>query len=141
MAEIQGSTVNIEVDLAGGTTYETVVCQTSGSVSSTRPITTTQTNCGSRISVGVPETTISGDFVLETAPGVGETTFGDILTVFHAGTAVSVRVSDPTGPGTSFYIQGTAYITDLELTWATEETVSFSATWTISGTVDTTVGA
>ena len=137
MAEIQGRTVDIYTDLTGGSTYDKVVCCTSGTVDINTPINRTQTNCGSKVSAGVPEITISGEFVVESAPGASETSFEEILAVAVAGTAVSVKVEDPAGTGTNFYIQGTAIISNVSLNWATEETANFSATWEITGTVDT----
>lgn len=138
MAEIQGRLVDIYVDLAGGSTYDKIVCQTSGTVSINTPVNRTQTNCGSKVSAGVPEITISGDFVMETAPGASETSYEEILAVAVAGTAVSVKVENPSGSGTDFYHQGTAIISNLEMNWATEENVSFSCTFEVTGTLDVT---
>lgn len=138
MAEIQGNLVNIEVDFTGvGDAFNDIICQTSGTVSMSRPINRTQTNCGSKVSIGVAEWTVSGDFVLDNAPGAGQKSFEDVLAAANNGTLVKVRVQHD-GTGSDFYFMGDAYITGVELNWATEETVSFSATWEITGTVDTT---
>jgi hypothetical protein len=135
MAEIQGRLVNLEIDLAGGTTFTKVICQTSGSVTSSAPVTKTQTNCGTKVSVGTAEITISGDFVADTAPGGSEITYEQVMPVHIAGTLVKVRVqSDVTGA--DFYFVGDGYITKCDLNWATEEACSFSLDIDVTGTPD-----
>lgn len=137
MAEIQGRLVNMEIDLAGTTTFKKVICQTSGSITSSAPVTKTQTNCGTKVSVGTAEAVISGDFVADTAPSGTEITYEEILPVHLAGTLVKVRVQSDVS-GTYFYFVADGYITKCDLNWATEEACSFSLDVDITGTIDTT---
>lgn len=137
MAEVQGNLINLEVDLAGGTTFTKIVCQTGGTISGSRPVNRTQTNCGSKVSIGSPEYTITTDFVLESAPTGTDISYPELLAAFLAGTLIKAQVEyDATG--SIFHHQGDGYITNLELNWATEEACNCSITIDITGTMDVT---
>lgn len=134
MAEIPGQNVNIYIDLTGvGTTFDQVVCLTEGSLSINTPINRTQTNCGSKVAAGVPEVSISGTFVAETAPTGSQTSLQEILGEAIAPGLIKVRAEYDTD-NTKFFIQGDAYVTGFEVNWVTDGNLEFSATFEINGT-------
>lgn len=142
MAQILGSVQNIDVDVAGGSSYKTLVCLASSSVNTTLDTSTDQTNCGSVTSPGEPSITIDFDAVCEVSPSVSQVSYGSLLTASINKTLVSVRVQNPTvtgaSVGTVYYHQFSAYITGLTLTQATAEFMKFSGTFTSTGTIDIT---
>lgn len=134
MAEIPGQNVNIYIDLTGvGTTFDQVVCLTEGSLSINTPINRTQTNCGSKVAAGVPEVSISGTFVAETAPTSSQSSLQEILGEAIAPGLIKVRAEYDTD-NTKFFIQGDAYVTGFEVNWVTDGNLEFSATFEINGT-------
>lgn len=142
MGQILGSVQNIEIDVAGGSSYKTLVCLASSSVNTTLDTTTDQTNCGTLTSVGEPGVAISFDAVCEVAPSVSQVSYGSLLTASINKTLVTVRVQNPTvtgaSVGTVYYHQFSAYVTSLTLTQATADFMKFSGTITSSGTIDIT---
>jgi hypothetical protein len=142
MGQILGSVQNIEIDVAGGSSYKTLVCLASSSVNTTLDTTTDQTNCGTLTSVGEPGVAISFDAVCEVSPSVSQVSYGSLLTASINKTLVTVRVQNPTvtgaSVGTVYYHQFSAYVTSLTLTQATADFMKFSGTITSSGTIDIT---
>ena len=96
MGQILGSVQNIEIDVAGGSSYKTLVCLASSSVNTTLDTTTDQTNCGTLTSVGEPGVAISFDAVCEVSPSVSQVSYGSLLTASINKTLVTVRVQNPT---------------------------------------------
>lgn len=142
MAQILGSVQNIDIDVAGGSSYKTLVCLASSSVNTTLDTTTDQTNCGTLTSVGEPGVSISFDAVCEVSPSVSQVSYNSLLTASINKTLISVRVQNPTvtgaSVGTVYYHQFSAYVTSLTLTQATADFMKFSGTITSSGTIDIT---
>lgn len=142
MGQILGSVQNIEVDVAGGSSYKNLVCLSSSSVNTTLDTATDQTNCGVLTSVGEPSVSLDFDAVCETAPTVSQISYEDLLAASINKTMVSVRVQNPTvvgaSIGTVYYHQFSAYVTSLTLTQATADFMKFSGTITSSGTIDIT---
>ena len=143
MAQIQGSLQNIEIDVAGGSSYLNLVCLRTSSVNSTVDSTTDQTNCGVLTAVGFPQMSLDFDAICETAPSVSQVSYSSLLTAFANKTLVSVRVQNPvvtgSSAGASYYHQFQGYITSLTLNQATTEFVNFSGTIASTGTIDVTV--
>jgi len=142
MGQILGSLQNIEVDVAGGSSYKNLVCLASSSVNTTLDTATDQTNCGVLTSVGEPSISIDFDAVNETAPTVSQVTYNSLLTASINKTLVSVRVQNPTVTGSSvgtvYYHQFSAYVTSLTLTQATADFMKFSGSFSSTGTIDIT---
>jgi hypothetical protein len=142
MAQIQGSLQNIEIDVAGGSSYLNLVCLRTSSVNSTVDSTTDQTNCGVLTAVGFPQMSLDFDAICETAPSVSQVSYSSLLTAFANKTLVSVRVQNPvvtgSSAGASYYHQFYGYITSLTLNQATTEFVNFSGTIASTGTIDVT---
>jgi hypothetical protein len=142
MGQIQGSLQNIEIDVAGGSSYKNLVCLRTSSVNTTMDSTTEQTNCGVLTSVSEPQMTVDFDAVCEVAPSVSQVSYEDLLSAMVNKTLVTVRVQNPTVTGAStgaaYYHQFSGYITDLTLNQSTTEFINFSGSISSTGTLDIT---
>ena len=140
MPQILGSLQNIEIDVAGGTSYKNLVCLRTGSVNTTMDATVEQTNCGVLTSPSEPQMTVDFDAICEAAPTIAQVSYEDLLGAMVNKTIVNVRVQNPTitgsSVGTVYYHQFSGYITDLTLNQSTTEFVNFSGTIQSSGTLD-----
>lgn len=143
MGQIQGSLQNIEIDVAGGTSYKNLVCLASSSVNTSADTSTDNTNCGILTSIGESSMTIDFDAVCEVSPTVAQVSYKDLLTAMVNKTLVAVRVQSPVVPGSSigvaYYHQFSAYINSLTLTQANAELIKFSGSFTSTGVLDITV--
>ena len=142
MGQVLGSLQNIEIDVAGGSSYKNLVCLRTGSVNTTMDATVEQTNCGVLTSPSEPQMTVDFDAICESAPTIAQVSYEDLLTAMVNKTVVSVRVQNPTisgsSVGTVYYHQFAGYITDLTLNQSTTEFINFSGTIQSSGTLDVT---
>ena len=143
MAQVQGSLQNIEIDVAGGSSYLNLVCLRTSSVNSTVDSTTDQTNCGVLTAVGEPQMSLDFDAICETSPSVSQVSYSSLLTAWANKTKVSVRVQNPVVTGSSagaaYYHQFYGYITSLTMNQSTTEFINFSGTIASTGTIDVTV--
>lgn len=142
MGQVQGSLQNIEIDVAGGSSYKNLVCLRTSSVNTTVDSTTEQTNCGVLTSVAEPQMTVDFDAICEVAPSVSQVSYEDLLAAAVNKTLVTVRVQNPTVTGAStgaaYYHQFSGYITDLTLNQSTTEFINFSGSISSTGTLDIT---
>ena len=140
MGQILGSLQNVEIDVAGGSSYKNLVCMRTSSVNTTMDATTEQTNCGVLTSPSEPQMTVDFDAICETAPTVSQVSYEDLLSAMVNKTQVTVRVQNPvvTGAsvGTVYYHQFAGYITDLTMNQSTTEFINFSGTIQSTGTLD-----
>ncbi len=140
--QILGSLQNIEIDVAGGSSYKNLVCLRTGSVNTTMDATVEQTNCGVLTSPSEPQMTVDFDAICEAAPTIAQISYEDLLAAMVNKTLVTVRVQNPTVTGSSvgtvYYHQFAGYITDLTLNQSTTEFINFSGTIQSSGTLDVT---
>jgi len=140
MGQILGSIQNIEIDVAGGSSYKNLVCLRTSSVNTTMDATTEQTNCGVLTSPSEPQMTVDFDAICETAPTVSQVSYEDILAAMVNKTIVTVRVQNPTvtgaSVGTVYYHQFSGYVTDLTLNQSTTEFINFSGTIQSTGVLD-----
>lgn len=143
MGQIQGSLQNIEIDVAGGSSFKNLVCLASSSVNTNADTSTDNTNCGILTSIGESSMTVDFDAVCEVAPTVAQVSYKDLLTAMVNKTLVAVRIQSPVVPGSSigvaYYHQFSAYINSLTLTQANAELIKFSGSFTSTGTLDITV--
>ena len=143
MGQIQGSLQNIEIDVAGGTSYKNLVCLASSSVNTSADTSKDNTNCGILTSVSDSSISIDFDAVCEVAPTVAQVSYGSLLTAMVNKTLVNVRVQNPVVAGSSigvaYYHQFYAYITSLTLTQANAEFMKFSGSISSTGVLDITV--
>lgn len=142
MGQILGSLQNVEIDVAGGSSFKNLVCLRTSSVNTTVDSTTEQTNCGPLTSVADATMGVDFDAVCEVSPSVSQISYEDLLAAMVAKTAVSVRVQNPVVSGSSagaaYYHQFLGYITSLTLNQSTTEFINFSGTVTSTGIVDVT---
>lgn len=142
MGQIQGSLQNVEIDVAGGSSYKNLVCLRTSSVATSVDATEEQTNCGVLTSVSEPSMSVDFDAICEVAPSVSQVSYDDLLTAMVSKTAITVRVQSPVVTGSSigaaYYHQFSGYITDLTLNQSTTEFINFSGTIASSGTLDIT---
>jgi hypothetical protein len=140
--QILGSLQNVEIDVAGGTSYKNLVCLRTSSVNTTVDSTTEQTNCGPLTSVADATMSIDFDAVCEVAPTIAQISYEDLLAAMVGKTLVAVRVQNPVVSGSSagatYYHQFLGYITSLTLNQSTTEYINFSGTVTSTGIVDVT---
>ena len=140
MAQILGSTQNVEIDVAGGTNFIRLVCLRTSSVNTTMDATTEQTNCGVLTSPSEPQMSLDFDAICETAPSIAQISYEDLLGAMVNKTLVNVRVQNPTVTGSSvgtvYYHQFLGYITDLTMNQSSTEFINFSGTIQSSGALD-----
>ncbi len=140
--QILGSLQNVEIDVAGGSTYKNLVCLRTSSVNTTVDSTTEQTNCGPMTSVADATMSVDFDAVCEVAPTITQVSYEDLLAAMVNKTLISVRVQNPVVSGSSagatYYHQFLGFITSLTWNQATTEFINFSGTVTSTGTVDVT---
>ena len=140
MAQILGSTQNVEIDVAGGSTFVRLVCLRTSSVNTTMDATTEQTNCGVLTSPSEPQMSLDFDAICETAPSVSQVSYEDLLTAMVSKTLITVRVQSPVFSGSSYgavyYHQFSGYITDLTMNQSTTEFINFSGTIQSTGALD-----
>ena len=138
--QVQGSLQNIEIDVAGGSSYKNLVCLRTSSVNTTMDSTVEQTNCGVLTSVSEPQMTLDFDAICETSPSISQVSYEDLLSACVNKTLVSVRVQNPVVSGSSagaaYYHQFSGYISDLTWNQSTTEFVNFSGTIQSSGALD-----
>ena len=138
-AQIQGSLQNIEIDVAGGTSFKNLVCLRTSSVNSTVDSTTDQTNCGVLTAVGEPQMSLDFDAICEVSPTISQVSYNALLNAFADKTLVNVRVQSPLMTGSSagavYYHQFKGYITSLTFNQATTEFINFSGTIASTGTI------
>ena len=140
MGQVQGSLQNIEIDVAGGSSYKNLVCLRTSSVNTAMDSTVEQTNCGVLTSVSEPQMSLDFDAICEVSPTGTQVSYKDLLSAMVNKTLVSVRVQNPTVTGSStgaaYYHQFSAYITDLTWNQATTEFINFSGTIQSTGALD-----
>ena len=140
--QILGSLQNVEIDVAGGSSYKNLVCLRTSSVNTTVDSTTEQTNCGPMTSVADATMSIDFDAVCEVAPTITQVSYEDLLAAMVGKTLVAVRVQNPvisgSSAGATYYHQFLGYITSLTLNQSTTEYINFSGTVTSTGIVDVT---
>ena len=142
MGQILGSLQNVEIDVAGGSSYKNLVCLRTSSVNTTVDSTTEQTNCGPLTSVADATMGVDFDAVCEVSPSVSQISYEDLLSAMVGKTLVNVRVQNPVVSGSSvgaaYYHQFLGYVTSLTLNQSTTEFINFSGTVTSTGIVDVT---
>lgn len=142
MGQILGSLQNVEIDVAGGSSYKNLVCLRTSSVNTTVDSTTEQTNCGPLTSVADATMGVDFDAICEVSPSGSQISYEDLLAAMVGKTQISVRVQNPVVSGSSagaaYYHQFLGYVTSLTLNQSTTEFINFSGSVTSTGTLDVT---
>lgn len=142
MGQILGSLQNVEIDVAGGSSFKNLVCMRTSSVNTTVDSTTEQTNCGPLTSVADATMGVDFDAICEVSPTVTQISYEELLAAMVSKTLISVRVQNPVVSGSSagatYYHQFLGYVTSLTLNQSTTEFINFSGSVTSTGIVDVT---
>lgn len=142
MGQILGSLQNVEIDVAGGSSYKNLVCLRTSSVNTTVDSTTEQTNCGPLTSVADATMGVDFDAICEVSPSGTQISYEDLLAAMVGKTQISVRVQNPVVSGSSagaaYYHQFLGFVTSLTLNQSTTEFINFSGSVTSTGIVDVT---
>jgi len=142
MGQILGSLQNVEIDVAGGSSYKNLVCLRTSSVNTTVDSTTEQTNCGPLTSVADATMGVDFDAICEVSPSGTQISYEDLLAAMVGKTLISVRVQNPVVSGSSagaaYYHQFLGFVTSLTLNQSTAEFINFSGSVTSTGVVDVT---
>ena len=142
MAKILASNQPLEIDVAGGSSFKSLICLSSKTVSGTVNVTEEETDCGILTSTGSVKFTFSADAVCETAPGGSELSHSELIVPFVNKTLVTVRFQNPivvgSSIGTEHYISCSARITQLDITGASADYLKFSVTLVSDGPIDIT---
>lgn len=142
MGQILGSLQNVEIDVAGGSSFKNLVCLRTSSVNTTVDSTTEQTNCGPLTSVADATMGVDFDAICEVSPTVTQISYEELLAAMVGKTLINVRVQNPVVTGSSagatYYHQFLGYVTSLTLNQSTTEFINFSGSVTSTGIVDVT---
>lgn len=143
--ELLGSLVTLQVstDLTGATGKKTLTCEESSDFGIQSNVNSTKTKCGTFVSVDSPTGTISFSGVVNGSPGGSEASYNDIAGWVNAKTKLYAlyqqAASGSVSLGTAVYVSGTGYFTDAKVTAAEGDLIKYTATFSFSGTMDTTV--
>lgn len=143
--ELQGSIVTLQLstDTTGATGLKTITCEESSDITISTNVNETKTKCGSFTAVDTPTVSINFSGVVNGAPGGTELSYNDLAGFANNKTKVYAKyqnaVSGSVGVGTAVYATGTGYVSNVQATSAEGDLIKFTATFTFSGTVDTTV--
>jgi len=137
---LQSNLVPIEYSTDSGTTYLKLVCNQSWTLNQDTSVSEEETDCGILIGIGVNKWSFDAEGVLNTTPASGEASAEALQAVYAAQTLILVRTQYPASgtPGGDLYAVGSAYITKLTISKSTGSLMKFSATFSGTGTLDTT---
>jgi TP901-1 family phage major tail protein len=141
MANKQGKDDILQVSSDSGTTWLTVVCESSHTFNFTRNSSRTATKCDggtSALNLGSYEWSFQSSLVVKTDPSVSEASYELLLGYAHAATSLQIRNADPSPAGTNWYTLGTVYITDLSKSAEAEGLVTVDVTFSGDGALDIT---
>lgn len=141
MANKQGKDDIIQISADGGTTWLTVVCETSHSFSFNRNSSTVSTKCDAGTTqrvLGSYEWSFQSSLVVKTDPTASEVSFEALLGYAVGGTRLRVRNADPNPAGTNWFTQGDVFVTDLQKTAEVDGLVTVDVTWSGDGALDIT---
>jgi len=130
MAEhkVQGGTMLLFIDPAGGTSYDTVVCLTSVGKSDSVTVVDASSACGPDKSPGTVEISYSFEGQHLQDPAGGTISGTDLRTLLRAKTTVGFKIA-PVSPVTGDEVEeGTGYFSELSSTYSFDSVGVFSGT-------------
>lgn len=132
MSKVNGSDILIAIDLAGGTSYTTVVCLTSNTITNTVTELDGSSKCGNEFVVGTRfDASIDGEgFLVD--PDTGTPTskgYPELYTAFVNRLVVGIKFGKATPTTGEAVYSGTAFITNLELSAPFDELATFTVTF------------
>lgn len=138
MANVQGKDDILELSTDGGSTWKTLICETSHSFNFNRNTNRTPTKCDggtSALGIGSYEWSFQSSVVVETAPTVTQVSYEDLLAWAVGATALLLRNSNGTS-GANFHHSGSVYITDLSKTAEVDGLVTADVTFSGTNALD-----
>lgn len=129
--KINGRDILVAIDLAGGTTYRTIVCLTSNTITNSVTELDGSAKCGNDFVPGVKfESSIDGEgFLVD--PDTGSPTnigYPELYTAFVNRSVVGLRFGKASPTSGEAVYTGPAFITNLEQVAADDTLVTFTVT-------------
>lgn len=143
--ELLGSlaTLQISTDTTGATGLKTITCEESSDFQLTMNVNQTKTKCATFTAPDMPSGAINVSGVVNGTPSASECSFNDIANWANTKTKLYAKyqqaASGSVSAGTAVYVSGTGYFTSVQVTSAEGDLIKFTATFSFSGTMDTTV--
>jgi hypothetical protein len=137
MATLQSTTIPLELS-DDGTTWRTLVCLKQYNMPLSKAVNSTETFCGVEVGLGAGTFNPTGTAVCKTDNSTSEWTYKELLIRWNAETSIWFRCTSPSGGSVNgaFFLKGQCKVTDLDLIFATGQTVEFSFTLTGEGTLN-----
>ena len=137
---VQSNLVPITLSTDSGTTYRAIVCKKGWTFNHETATTEEQTDCGTLIGLGSNSWSFDVDGIFSTDPGGSEIGAEELIDIAGAQTLVLVKAQYPTSgtPGANVYLQGSVYITNVQLVNSVGSLMNYTLTLKGSGTLDTT---
>lgn len=143
--ELLGSltTMQVSTNLTGSADLKTITCEESSDFQAQANVNQTKTKCGSFTAIDTPTGTINISGVVNGSPSTSECSFNDIVGWLNTKAKLYVKyqqtVSGSVSAGTAVHVTGVGYFTSAQVTSAEGDLIKFTATFSFSGGMDTTV--
>lgn len=139
---LQGKLILLEMSDDNWTTSYTLTCLISQGFQGSRSVSTKSTQCGTSVGLGPADNKIPWEADLNTTPdavaaGVGQVSLVKLMTWYDAGTLLRVRQKYPTD-GSVFYRESAAYLTEYNETDPTDNVVTATGSFQLTGALDMT---
>mgnify|MGYP002737649928 FL=1 len=132
MSKVNGRDILVAIDVTGGTSYKTVVCLTSNTITNTLTELDGSAKCGNEFVPGVKfDSSIDGEgFLVD--PDTGSPTnagYPELYKAFTDRAIVGIKFGKATPTTGEAVYTGTAFITNIEQVAADDELVTFTVTF------------
>lgn len=137
---IQGSAVPFAISTDAGTTYKTVVCNKAWGLTVDTTVNEDESDCGRHVGLGTVKGSFSIEGLYNTTPTITEISGEELLSLSVHQTSFLFKVQSPTSgsPGADLSLMGSGYLTNYQITKATNSLISFSGTILVDGNLDIT---
>lgn len=137
---IQGSAVPFAISTDSGTSYLTVVCNKAWGLTVDTTVNEDESDCGRHVGLGTVKGSFSIEGLYNTTPEATEMSGEILLGLAVNKTSFLFKVQSPTSgsPGADLSLMGTGYLTNYQITKATNSLISFSGTIIVDGNLDIT---
>lgn len=135
---IQGSLVPFSISTDSGSTYRTLVCSKAWTLTIDTTVNEDESDCGRHVGLGTVKASFSIDGLYNTTPTSTEISGEELLSLVSNKTLFAFKVQYPTSgsPGGDLYAQGNAYLTNYQITKATNSLIAFTGTILVDGNLD-----
>lgn len=135
---LQSNLVPVKVSSDGGSTKKTIVCKKGWTFNHDTSTTEEETDCGTLRGIGSNTWSVDVEGVVNTTPASTEVSAEDLLGFASAQTSLVIFLDYPVGSGTDLYASGTCYLTNFKITNQVGSLMTFSGTFSGTGTLDIT---